>query len=357
MVPVRLCRFVRLGVLLVLAGLLLRVLLALLLDWALPFLAGFALAALLEPAVRFLTRRLRLPRWAAAGLCTLLLVLAAAGGLALLLWRLWAGLSPLLRDLPGLLAPLAAAGDRLSLWTRRLLVAAPPELRPALQAGLDALSQQAAALPARLSAAGAERIAALSTGLPRWGLGLFTTVLAAGFTSAGRPALLAFLWRQVPPERRDSVRDGLGRLRAAAGGWLRAQGLLALSTFSLLALGLLLLRVPAPLLPAAATALTDALPVLGAGLVLAPWAVVALLAGDLPLGLGLLGLWGLAAAVRSLLEPRLVGRQAGLPPLAALAAMYVGFRALGVAGMVLVPLGLTLAKALHDAGLLTLWRD
>ena len=42
MVPVRLCRFVRLGVLLVLAGLLLRVLLALLLDWALPFLAGFA---------------------------------------------------------------------------------------------------------------------------------------------------------------------------------------------------------------------------------------------------------------------------------------------------------------------------
>ena len=295
MVPVRLCRFVRLGVCLVLAGLLLRVLLALLLDWALPFLAGFALAALLEPAVRFLTRRLRLPRWAAAGLCTLLLALAAAGGLALLLWRLWAGLSPLLRDLPGLLAPLAAAGDRLSLWTRRLLVAAPPELRPALQTGVDALSQQAAALPAHLS--------------------------------------------------------------AAAGGWLRAQGLLALSTFSLLALGLLLLGVPAPLLPAAATALTDALPVLGAGLVLAPWAVVALLAGDLPLGLGLLGLWGLAAAVRSLLEPRLVGRQAGLSPLAALAAMYVGFRALGVAGMILAPLGLTLAKALHDAGLLTLWRD
>ena len=187
MVPVRLCRFVRLGVCLVLAGLLLRVLLALLLDWALPFLAGFALAALLEPAVRFLTRRLRLPRWAAAGLCTLLLALAAAGGLALLLWRLWAGLSPLLRDLPGLLAPLAAAGDRLSLWTRRLLVAAPPELRPALQTGVDALSQQAAALPAHLSAAAAEWIAILCADLPRWGLGLFTTALAACFTSAGRP--------------------------------------------------------------------------------------------------------------------------------------------------------------------------
>ena len=353
--PIR--RSLHTGGTLLLSGLLLWALLRLLLTWFFPFLAGLALSAGLERPVRFLTRRLCLPRWVAAGLCTLLLTLLLASGMGLQLCRPWQEAADLLKDLPGLLSPLSAAGDLSVYWTRRLLVAAPPELRPVLQSGLESLSEQAAALPARLSSLAAARAAACLSALPQWGLGLFTTVLAAGFTSAGRPALLAFLWRQVPPERRDSVRDGLGRLRTAAGGWLRAQGLLALSTFSLLALGLLLLGVPAPLLPAAATALTDALPVLGAGLVLAPWAVVALLAGDLPLGLGLLGLWGLAAAVRSLLEPRLVGRQAGLSPLAALAAMYVGFRALGVAGMILAPLGLTLAKALHDAGLLTLWRD
>ena len=357
MVPDRLSRLVRLGGFLVLAGLLLWILLKLLLDWALPFLAGFALAALLEPLVRLMTDRLRFPRWAAAGLCTFLLILVFSLGLALLLWRLWIELSPLLRDLPGLLAPFSAAGDRLALWTRRLLVAAPPDLRPTLQNGLDALSEQAAALPARLSAAAAAQTAALCSTLPRWGLGIFTAALATYFSSAGRPALMAFLWRQVPLERRADVRDGLFRLRSAAGGWLRAQILLALLTFSLLALGLLLLGVPSPMLPAAAAALTDALPVLGAGLVLIPWAALALLSGNLLLGLGLLGLCGLAAAVRSLLEPRLVGLQAGLPPLAALLAMYVGFRALGVAGMVLAPLGLTLIKALHDAGLLALWRD
>ena len=49
--------------------------------------------------------------------------------------------------------------------------------------------------------------------------------------------------------------------------------------------------------------------------------------------------------------------RSGLPPLAALLAMYVGFHALGVAGMVLTPLALMLAKALHDAGLLHLWQD
>ena len=48
--------------------------------------------------------------------------------------------------------------------------------------------------------------------------------------------------------------------------------------------------------------------------------------------------------------------QAGLPPLAALAAMYAGFRALGVAGMVLLPMALLFVKQLHDEGYVGLWK-
>lgn len=357
MVPQPRRRFLETGSALLLGALLLWVMFRLLLTWLAPFLAGFLLASGLEGPVRLLHRRLRFPRWAAAGLCTLLLALVLGGGLFLLLWRLWREAEDLLQDLPGLLAPLSAAGGLTEHWTLRILTAAPPELRPLLQRGLDALSQQAASLPARLSAAAAARAAELFAALPRWGLGIFTAVLATYFISAGRPALLAFLWRQVPEGRRTRVRAGLVHLRAAALGWIRAQGLLTLLTFSLLLIGLFALGVASPLLPAAVTALTDALPVLGAGLVLVPWAALTALSGDLAGGLGLLGLWGLVLAARSLLEPKLVGLQAGLPPLAALLAMYVGFRALGVAGMVLAPLALMLTKALHNAGLLRLWRD
>ena len=45
-----------------------------------------------------------------------------------------------------------------------------------------------------------------------------------------------------------------------------------------------------------------------------------------------------------------------LPPLAALAAMYVGFCAFGVAGMVLCPMALLFVKQLHDSGWLRLWK-
>lgn len=357
MVPKPLYRFLQIGGAFLLCGLLLWVFSRLILTWFSPFLAGFLLAAMLEPLVLFLTRRLHLPRWVASGLSTLLLALFLSGGLFLLLWRLWGEAEDLLRDLPGLLAPLSAAGTLSEHWSLRILTAAPPELRPLLQNGLAALSEQAAALPAQLSAAAADQAAAVFAALPRWGLGLFTTVLATYFSSAGRPALLAFLWRQVPEGRREDVRTGLLHLRNAALGWLRAQGLLTLLTFSLLLAGLFALGVESPLLPAAVTALTDALPVLGAGLVLVPWSVLTALSGDLPMGLGLLGLWGLVMTARSLLEPKLVGLHAGLPPLAALLAMFVGFQALGVVGMVLTPLALMLTKALHDAGLLHLWRD
>ena len=51
-----------------------------LLPWLLPFLLAWGLAALLEPAVGLLMRRLRLPRWGAAALCTAALAAAVVNG-------------------------------------------------------------------------------------------------------------------------------------------------------------------------------------------------------------------------------------------------------------------------------------
>ena len=52
---------------------------------------------------------------------------------------------------------------------------------------------------------------------------------------------------------------------------------------------------------------------------------------------GLLVLYGLTWLIRTALEPRLMGNEAGVPPLLSLAAMYAGFRLLGVWGLLLAP--------------------
>lgn len=82
----------------------------------------------------------------------------------------------------------------------------------------------------------------------------------------------------------------------------------------------------------------DAFPVLGTGTVLLPWSLICLLQRDGARAAGILGLYITAAVLRSVLEPRLVGRQLGLDPLAALAALYTGYRLWGVAGMLLMPM-------------------
>ena len=87
-----------------------------------------------------------------------------------------------------------------------------------------------------------------------------------------------------------------------------------------------------------------------------PWAAACLLLGQAPRAVALAVLYAVISAVHSFLEPKVMAAQAGLPPLAALAAMYAGFRAFGVAGMILLPVALLFVKQLHDQGYVGLWK-
>ena len=326
---------------LALAGLWLGVRFAL--PWAAPFLVGAALAALVEPAVRVLTQRARLPRWGAGALCIAALAGALLGAAGLVLWRLVYEAGVLLARLPALLAGTSLLAERLDAWLYRVNTALPEPLREAVQGALAGVLEEGLSLPEHMYDALAGAAAGLAGSLPRWGLFLFTALLAGYFFSAGWPAYRAGLRRALPETWREPVGRGWAEVRRTLGGWLRAQGMLMLVTFGELAAGLLLLRVELFLLLAALIALVDALPVFGTGTVLLPWAAAELMAGRLGLALGLAVLYGVVSLVRSALEPKLVGDRTGLPPLGALAAMYGGFRAFGVAGMILAPLGASVA--------------
>ena len=112
----------------------------------------------------------------------------------------------------------------------------------------------------------------------------------------------------------------------------------------------------AALLAAVLIAVIDALPVLGTGTVLVPWGLYHLLLGTVPRGVALLALYAIIMLVRNLLEPRVMAAQAGLPPLTALLAMYLGFCLFGVGGMILFPILLLFVKQLQDGGFLHLWK-
>ena len=314
-----------------------------------PFAFSLALAALMEGPVRLLVRR-GMPRRMASALLTLL-ALGLIGALpALLLGRLPALLSALGRLVPRLVAALgervAALEERAARYAASLPEGFPDSLRAALRAAEDSLG----ALPAQLSARLLSLAAAAAQNAPGILLFLISLFLGAYFFSASWPSLVSAVLERLPEELRRRAGEIAADLKGNLGGWLRAQLILAGMTFvELLGLFLLLeVRAAAPL--AAATALIDALPVFGTGVVLLPWALGELLLGELGRGLALLFGWALGQLSRNLLQARLLGDQIGIHPLVSLIALYVGWRVWGVWGMIVFPLLFATLQQLAERG-------
>ena len=96
----------------------------------------------------------------------------------------------------------------------------------------------------------------------------------------------------------------------------------------------------------------DILPIVGSGLVLAPWAAIKLLQGQIGTGVGLAVLWAVVIIVRQYAEPKIVGKQVGLHPLATLLCLWVGLKLAGGIGMFALPIGLLIIMELKTEGLI-----
>ena len=327
-----------------------------LLGPALPFLLSLALAKLLEPAVERLSRRLGLRRGFVSAVCCLAVTGALLAAAALASGRLLRELGAFARALPGMLAGSGGLLSRLRGMVTRYIVAAPPEVQDALNAAVSGLTRRLGQVPGELMGRVMSLAPELLSHAPAIALSVVTFFISLFFISASYPRITAFLARQVPPDKRGAVREIRSGVADVLGKWLRAECLLCALTFAELCAAFLLLRIDYAVLLALVTALIDMLPVLGTGTVLIPWAAAKLILGD-PLRAALLMVtYGVVTLVRSIAEPKLVGGQVGLPAAATLAAMYAGFRTVGVAGMVIFPLALMALKHLNARGFVKLWR-
>ena len=309
-----------------------------LLPIAMPFLlaAGLALAA--EPLVGFFHDRAGLSRTAAAGIG----VTIALGLLVLIAMVLGALLLRQLQALVGVVPDLeGTALDGLSSLQRWLLGAAenvPAAIRPIATRSVEELFADSSDLVDRISAWILGLASSLVSKLPDSALGIGTWLLASYMISAKLPDMRRYLEKKLPQSWHQQTVPMLQRLKKSVMGWLTAQLKLMSVTFLVLAAGFFLLRFSHWAIWAALISLIDALPILGSGMALVPWSIVCFIQGDTVRAVGLLGIFAAATLLRSILEPKLVGKQLGLDSLLTLIAMYAGYRLWGFGGMILAPL-------------------
>lgn len=308
------------------------------LPFSFPFVIGLFLALVARPGTALLHKRLHLPGAVASAfsvgfvILLFLTLVVAVGAYAL---KQAASVAAYVPDLQNTFTHTVSQARAL---VSGVVNSAPQSLQPILNQVVDSTFQSGQVLldgaVQRIPGILAELVSRISQGALTLGTGILFGIML----SPRLPGLKEKLLSLLPEKWSKTYVPALLSARATLKGWLKAQLKLMGVTFGIVSLGLMIAGVPYGILWAALIALVDAVPVLGTGTVLIPWALFLFLQKSAVQGMILLFTFLAAMLARTVLEPRLVGRQIGLDPLITLAAFYVGFRLWGIPGMILCPL-------------------
>ncbi|MBP3706515.1 MAG: sporulation integral membrane protein YtvI [Clostridia bacterium] len=114
--------------------------------------------------------------------------------------------------------------------------------------------------------------------------------------------------------------------------------LLMILTFFELLVGFWIIGFRPALLFASVISIVDILPVLGTGTVLLPWAIFSFFSGNKLISIGIIILYLVITFIRNFAEPHIIGKKLGLSPLVMLIAIFLGFRLMGLIGVILLPI-------------------
>ena len=287
----------------------------------LPFVIGWIVAMIANPLVRFLERKLKIVRRHGS-------VILVVGVLGLVIFGFYGLCSWLFQEMTE-------------------FVQALPEIYGSVQGEVNQAYARIGGLLKYLPADTENTIGAILENAGGY-IGDFVQKIAA---SAGGRVVRTFLAdhdrivetvKQFTPEpvlkygrmvRKDA--------RTLIGGYFLAQFKIMFVIAIVLVIGMLILGVPYGIFLGIGIAILDFLPMFGTGTALIPWAVVKLFTGEYGYAVGLIVLYVLTQGIRQVIQPKIVGDSMGLPTLATLFFLYLGFKFRGIAGMIIaVPIGI-----------------
>ncbi|MFA5536177.1 MAG: sporulation integral membrane protein YtvI [Bacillota bacterium] len=304
----------------------------------LPFVLGLLLAVLFDPIVQYVSQKLKLPR----GISVFGTLLIIVGGiLTAIIWVVTRGITELIK----LSVTFPEYAEKAIIWLEYTLSQArimyfsldlPPDLYGAMLEQLEGASTKALSL--------LNWTLATMTAIPNVILVLLFAFLASFFFSKDKDeiknAVTAFL-----PKNLAGFFNQVGREAGTAIiGYIRAQLVLMLITMGQTLIGLYLLKIDYALLLTLIIGILDLLPIIGPGLILVPWLLVAFFTGQTKLAIALAVLYSVISLARQLLQPKIIGDNIGIHPLEILISFYVGLKLFGVVGILIGPILVVIIK-------------
>lgn len=310
-----------------------------------PFLIAFIISLLIEPLIKFLMKKTKLHRKASA-IIVLLVVMSIIVGL--LIWGIASLISESIDLLQGLNGYFEKAYSQISDFISKIdfsKIQISEEVTNVIKnSAFDILGTVSNWAKNLLTS-----IINTVTHIPTIGVYVVVTILSLYFICTDKIYILDQIEHHLPKTWVKRMGLHIKEIIKALGNYLKAEAILVLISFVISLVGfyifnLIGLNVQYPLIAAIAIGFVDALPILGSGTIMLPWAVISAINGDVRLGICLLVLWIIMSVIRQFVEPRIVSKELGIHPIFTLIAMYTGFKFMGVIGMLIGPIILIILK-------------
>lgn len=315
----------------------------------LPFLIAFIISLMLEPLIKRLSKRAKVERKKSAVMILIITVIIAIG---LLIW----GIASLITEAYNLLGNLNEYFNKTYHYIQEIInsikldrIKIPEQLitvfKNSSQDVLNFLTEKTKDI-----LTGALNIL---TSLPTIAIYFGITFLATYFICTDRIYILDQIEHHFPRNWMRKITIHIKKIITQLGSYLKAEVTLVLIGFVITIIGLFMMQIIGlniryPIIAAIGIGFVDALPILGSGSVIIPWAVFSAINGDIKLAIALLILFAVISIIRQLLEPKIVSHNIGTHPIFTLIAMYTGFKIIGILGLLLGPIVLIIFKNVFE---------
>ncbi len=314
-----------------------------------PFLIAFIISIMVEPLIRRLSKKAKLTRKVSA-VIVLVLVFVIVVGL------LFLGITVFIDEGSNLLSSLNTYIDE---WYNNIINYVDNINFKELQISdevMNILKNSANSLLNTISewiSHFLTSIISIISSIGTVGIYIAITILATYFICADKMYILDQIEHHFPRDWVKKFSKNVKKIIELLGGYLKAQIILIFINFILVLIGLFAfdmfgMDVGYPLLMALLIAFSDALPILGSGTVMLPWAVICGLDGRTNLAISLIILYAIISIVRQFLEPKVVSKHIGIHPIFTLIAMYTGYKVMGIIGLLVGPILVIILKPIFE---------
>ena len=318
-----------------------------------PFVIGFLIAYSLRGFINAVSRKLNMPRKAAAILVVLMFYATVGSLLTLLGLKAISWLAALVGNIPmiyevhvqpflmDVLYSLEVLFTGLDLSVVSVMESVGAQL-------IQSLGKMVS--NASVGVMGFATVAASS--LPGLFVKLVLIIISSFFIAIDYDQLAGFCLRQMGEKTKAVFLEIKAYVVGTLWVCIRSYLIIMSLTFVELSIGLSLLKINHAILIAFCIAIFDILPVLGTGGIMIPWTVLTAITGDYHMALGLLLIYLVITVIRNIVEPKIVGSQLGLHPVVTLVSMFVGVQFFGVIGLFGFPILLSLLRHLDENGVI-----